>query len=91
MGNAHRGVQPSGACTSSVLDLVQPLGARVGRWLGAPVQRGLLPQVGAISGGSGWRMRRFIGGEGKGITHREAFLTYRLLLVNHIHIRLISN
>ena len=25
-----------------------------------------------------------LGGEGEGITHREAFLIYRLLLVHHI-------
>ena len=50
----------------------------------------------ASASGSDLRWERledeaFYWGGGKGITHRDAFLTYRLLLMNHIHILFISN
>ena len=63
MGFPHRGVRAGWAAwTNSLLDLVQPLGENLGRWLDSPVLHRLLPQVGAIPNGIGWRMRRGIGG-----------------------------
>ena len=63
MGFPHRGVRAGWAAwTNSLLDLLQPLGANLGRWLDSPVLPHLLPQVGAIPSGIGWRMRRGIGG-----------------------------